>query len=199
MIQRDLKIGLVVGLVIVAGIIVLLATDPRLSTESRINNLDDSIGGLDSIDSNNVYVQDDIISQLPFRNTYSSNQNQDEQSEPLQQQEPVNKEIEEVAEQNNNEQIYYPALQQTQEQTPPPTSPSIRTQMELPGVPQTPSTPEVVKKTERIHVVQDGQTLSKISSIYYNSPNQWKKIVDANPDVIKDPDKIKPGMRLVIP
>ena len=36
MIQRDLKIGLVLGLVLVAGVVVKLAIDPRLSTEARM-------------------------------------------------------------------------------------------------------------------------------------------------------------------
>ena len=54
MIQRDLKIGLVLGLVIVAGVVIKLAVDPRLSTEARMIHLNDSTGGLESIDSNNI-------------------------------------------------------------------------------------------------------------------------------------------------
>ena len=121
MIQRDLKIGLIAGLVIVAGIVFLLATDPRLSTEARMTNNDDSIDGLESLDSNNIYVEERILDQVPFSsNSYSNNQY--EQIEPLQQEETIT----EVAEQGNQEESDYPALQHTQEQTHPPT-PNIRT------------------------------------------------------------------------
>jgi nucleoid-associated protein YgaU len=34
---------------------------------------------------------------------------------------------------------------------------------------------------------------------YYGTPNRWRKIADANKDVLKDPNKIRPGTRLTIP
>ncbi|MEJ2649067.1 MAG: LysM peptidoglycan-binding domain-containing protein, partial [Sedimentisphaerales bacterium] len=55
-----------------------------------------------------------------------------------------------------------------------------------------------VFKTERFYIVGKNQTLSEISRIYYHSANQWQRIVDANPQ-IRDPNKIKPGMKLIIP
>ncbi|MBN1816219.1 MAG: LysM peptidoglycan-binding domain-containing protein [Sedimentisphaerales bacterium] len=54
-------------------------------------------------------------------------------------------------------------------------------------------------KPVRIHEVQQGQTLSHIAQQYYGSPTQWRKILDANKKTLSDPDKVKPGMRLVIP
>ncbi|MHC5060588.1 MAG: LysM peptidoglycan-binding domain-containing protein [Planctomycetota bacterium] len=51
----------------------------------------------------------------------------------------------------------------------------------------------------QIHVVAGGETLSSISLIYYASAAQWKKILDANPKVITDENRLQPGMRLVIP
>ena len=53
-------------------------------------------------------------------------------------------------------------------------------------------------KTERFHIVGKNETLSDISRLYYHSANQWQKIVDANPE-IKNPNKIKTGMKLIIP
>jgi len=50
-----------------------------------------------------------------------------------------------------------------------------------------------------IHYVQKGETLSEISRHYYGSANEWEKIIEANRDVLKDPDKLKAGMRLAIP
>jgi len=51
----------------------------------------------------------------------------------------------------------------------------------------------------QIHVVAAGQTLSSISAMYYGTGGRWKKILDANPKVIADQDKLWPGMRLAIP
>jgi nucleoid-associated protein YgaU len=49
------------------------------------------------------------------------------------------------------------------------------------------------------HLVAEGQTLSTIAQIHYGSSAQWKRILDANPTVIRDAHKIRPGMRLMIP
>jgi len=51
----------------------------------------------------------------------------------------------------------------------------------------------------RVHTVLKGQTLSTISYQYYGSENQWKKIYTANRGKIKDPNKLKPGTKLLIP
>ncbi len=50
-----------------------------------------------------------------------------------------------------------------------------------------------------IHYVQQGETLTEISRHYYGSANEWGKIMEANRNVLKDPDKLKAGMRLAIP
>lgn len=50
-----------------------------------------------------------------------------------------------------------------------------------------------------IYVVQKGDTLQKISSKMYGTTKKWKKIFEANKDVLKNPDKIRPGQKLVIP
>ena len=51
-----------------------------------------------------------------------------------------------------------------------------------------------------IHNVIQGQTLSDISKIYYNTPYGWKKIYEANKERLSQgPDMVKAGMQLVIP
>ena len=51
-----------------------------------------------------------------------------------------------------------------------------------------------------IHNVIQGQTLSDISKIYYNTPYGWKRIYEANKERLpQGPDTIRAGMRLVIP
>lgn len=67
---------------------------------------------------------------------------------------------------------------------------------------------QIIKKQEAaqttkkpvVHVVVKGDTLRKIAQRYYKNPEKYKEIFNANKKVIgKDPNKIKVGMRLVIP
>lgn len=56
-----------------------------------------------------------------------------------------------------------------------------------------------VKSLPRSHVVQPGDTLFSLSRLYYNSPDKWKAILDANEKTIDDPGKLKIGQTLTIP
>jgi len=48
--------------------------------------------------------------------------------------------------------------------------------------------------------VQSGDTLLTIAEQFYGDGTQWRRIYDANKDVIgADPDKLKIGMKLKIP
>ncbi|HEV7665764.1 MAG TPA: LysM peptidoglycan-binding domain-containing protein [Chloroflexota bacterium] len=48
--------------------------------------------------------------------------------------------------------------------------------------------------------VQSGDTLLTIADQFYSDVTQWRRIYDANKDVIgADPDKLKIGMKLKIP
>ena len=56
------------------------------------------------------------------------------------------------------------------------------------------------KKTARTYVVRKGDTLAKISKKYYGTSKKWRRIYKANRKTLTDgPDKIHPGMKLVIP
>lgn len=54
-------------------------------------------------------------------------------------------------------------------------------------------------ETTRFHIVRKGDTLSSIAAQYYGSANQWQKIVAANSKTLKNPNKIAPGTKLIIP
>lgn len=49
------------------------------------------------------------------------------------------------------------------------------------------------------HVVQPGDTLSKIAKVHLDSANRYMEIFNANKDQLTSPDLIKPGQRLLIP
>jgi nucleoid-associated protein YgaU len=49
------------------------------------------------------------------------------------------------------------------------------------------------------YVVKSGDSLSKIAKREYGNANAWKRIFEANQDLIKDPNKIFPGQKLKIP
>ncbi|HEY0712667.1 MAG TPA: LysM peptidoglycan-binding domain-containing protein [Polyangia bacterium] len=49
------------------------------------------------------------------------------------------------------------------------------------------------------YVVKAGDTLSKIAKNKYGEASAWRKIFEANTDLLKDPDKIYPGQKLKLP
>lgn len=51
----------------------------------------------------------------------------------------------------------------------------------------------------RTYVVAPGDSLSKIAQREYGNANEWRRIYDANRDIIKDPDLIYPGQTLRLP
>ncbi|MFA5423562.1 MAG: LysM peptidoglycan-binding domain-containing protein [Phycisphaerae bacterium] len=59
--------------------------------------------------------------------------------------------------------------------------------------------PETGYQTKRFYIVRQGDTLSKISKIYYGSASDWNRIYQANRSVLDSPDKIRTGMKLIIP
>jgi len=49
------------------------------------------------------------------------------------------------------------------------------------------------------HIVKKGDTLWKIAENYYGDGNLYKKIFEANKDILKDPNLIQVGQKLRIP
>ena len=231
MIHRDLKIGLVLGLILVIGIVIKLATNPDLSPEARMEQNSTRIDNQNSSDTNNMslnYVLSDIsldssqpgnipagrttqeylIQEDQLKNPFSSNQlSSQSKKNGLEQQETSfnEKATEENITQNKitAENSVSPEESQNiasrvHEEIPNVTESvsARREQSESPGDFDYENTKTI--KTERFHIVGKNETLSDISRLYYHSANQWQKIVDANPE-IKNPNKIKTGMKLIIP
>ena len=54
-------------------------------------------------------------------------------------------------------------------------------------------------QNQRHYTVKSGDTLSKISREFYGDANQYTKIFNANRNILRDPNTIKPGQELIIP
>ena len=59
------------------------------------------------------------------------------------------------------------------------------------------STAEIIG--ERTYTIEKGDTLSKIAKEQLGSANAWKRIFEANRDVLDDPDRIFPGQVIKLP
>ena len=59
--------------------------------------------------------------------------------------------------------------------------------------------PEPAKPAQQDYVVKAGDTLSDLAKAFYGTSSLWRKIYDANKDVIEDPDNVKPGTTIRIP
>ncbi len=89
--------------------------------------------------------------------------------------------------------------------TPAPTAtktaaPVVEAEAPIP-VEQLPTREEAAKHewTSRTHVVEKGDTLSKIAKAVYGNANKYMAIFKANQPMLSDPDKIYPGQTLRIP
>jgi nucleoid-associated protein YgaU len=51
----------------------------------------------------------------------------------------------------------------------------------------------------KTYVVVKGDSLSKIALREYGDAQEWRRIYDANREIIKDPDLIYPGQTLRLP
>ncbi|MCD6219613.1 LysM peptidoglycan-binding domain-containing protein [Candidatus Calescamantes bacterium] len=58
---------------------------------------------------------------------------------------------------------------------------------------------EVIIEKGKTYTVVKGDSLWKISEKFYGTPLKWPLIYKANQDKIKDPNRIYPGQKLVIP
>jgi nucleoid-associated protein YgaU len=59
--------------------------------------------------------------------------------------------------------------------------------------------PTNITPAGKTYTVVKGDSLSKIAKREYGDMSKWRKIFEANRDVIDNPDLIEPGQSLIIP
>lgn len=156
--QKDMKIGMFVGLVLAAGVMVYVCTRPGLSPRASMLK-----------QNNESFLQ-------------SSGQSPEQLSVDS----------------------LFPSYDSNPAPGPAPQSEQISEPVRIQPQPVNDSPPQTVYaersyQTQRFYIVRKGDTLSKISKVYYGTPNKWYKIFEANRDLLDDPDILKPGMKLRIP
>jgi nucleoid-associated protein YgaU len=80
-----------------------------------------------------------------------------------------------------------------------PQRPPLASPVASPAAAPTPSA-STAAESEQTYTVQSGDTLLSIAEQFYGDGTKWRRIYDANKDVIgSDPDKLKLDMKLKIP
>jgi len=62
-----------------------------------------------------------------------------------------------------------------------------------------PRAPAPTAAAPRVHIVQDGDSLTRISLRYYGTTSRWQEIYAANRDLLQGENALIPGQRLRIP
>ena len=83
--------------------------------------------------------------------------------------------------------------------SPPATIPPAASRVDAPPATVAPAPPPPIEAAtgRRKHVIAAKDTVYSLSRTYYGDPNQWKKIVAANPGLV--PEKMPIGKTIVIP
>jgi nucleoid-associated protein YgaU len=148
--QKDLKIGMILGLVLVVAAMLWLFAGPAISPQTKILNLQGGPETASAPEMNDLLEGPDPASQIKNESS--------------------------------------PASEESQDEEPPPDEPQWKKHLLDEKI-----------KTQRFHIIREGETLSEISRRYYDSSRKWQKILDANKNTINDVNKIKPGTKIIIP
>jgi nucleoid-associated protein YgaU len=185
---KDFRIGLIVGLVLALGVLLWVATRPSLTPQVQKRPLSE----LAQTDAGNPLLAEKTDPPAGSGRAAPA----DRSTTP-----------------GNAQRLPWPPQGQTPDPTsttglqqygampaqtePFPSSPAGANPTGLPDLTIYEKTEKI--KTTRFHIVQRGETLAGIARRYYGAPDQWPRILAANEKVIKDPNKLTPGTKLIIP
>ena len=156
--QKDFKVGMMVGMVALLGAVVWLSTRQDLGTQARLERAHGQL----------------LARQRPNHSTSPA-----------------------IAPSEPNDNAGAPPAQETRAGVPErPLSPRIQ---DLSPPQNTPVETRQKIKTNLLHIVRSGETLSEIAQDYLGSSRHWRRLLEANRQVLTDPNKIRPGMKIVVP
>jgi 5'-nucleotidase/UDP-sugar diphosphatase len=172
---KDFRTGLVLGLMLSAVALVWVATRPSLRPQARMAQPSQT-GSAAILPSGNAQPRPD-------------------QRTPA---------LQESAPAQGNTTNALPAVRNPQPEQPAASGPEAESTYSGPtadsGLPDLTVYEQHEKiKTTRFHIVRRGETLSGISRQYYGTAENWRRILAANRQTIKDPNKITPGTKLILP
>jgi nucleoid-associated protein YgaU len=163
--QKDLKIGMAVGLGLVAVTAIWLGTRPSLSTQARMQRLQGA-------EARNAAVPPPPAQQVKAEPPVARHEER-----------PVSVPKPELSSRDSGLDTQTAGTEPKTASSPQPT----------------PAPQAKPIETEKLYIVQKGDTLSSIAHTYYGSATKWRKIFNANRDVIPDANKLAIGAKLVIP
>jgi nucleoid-associated protein YgaU len=173
--QKDLKIGLAVGLALIVAAVVWVSTRPSMSPEARMRELHDAepTEQISPVEEPNSQ-EGRLTAEQPVVSVIERNPEPNLPPPILPEElppEPLVEETEVVAVEEQGPAVFDSTVHEQTEKI----------------------------ETQRFHIVRKGDTLSKISLTYYGSAGQWRKIFEANRQTIENPDKLGLGQKLIIP
>ncbi|MBN2313339.1 MAG: LysM peptidoglycan-binding domain-containing protein [Sedimentisphaerales bacterium] len=177
---KDLKIGLAVGLGVVAVVGLWLATRPSLTPQAQLQRRHNT-NTAKKIDGK---PGPSVVSRNPAPKPASDTPNNDA---PGNRNDPPH--------QTDERETLISQVPQGMPQGP---KEAISPEQESPPEPVIPEQVEPIK-TERFYIVQKNDTLSSISQKYYGTPAKWPKIFNANRTIIPDANRLAIGAKLIIP
>jgi LysM repeat protein len=182
--QKDLKIGLFLGLVLAISALLWLATRPSLSPIARMSGLPEA--------KNRFWGPSHTPNSAPDRDNFIS------PNEPATNEANTDDVPRGEGAPPSNRGLVTSDIKTTSDRGQAPSEQSRGdTRDPLPDSAKYEQTEKI--KPQKFHIVLKGQTLSSISQKYYGSTGKWQKIFDYNRNIIKDPNKLIPGTKLIIP
>jgi nucleoid-associated protein YgaU len=172
--RRDIKIGMMIGVVLVIGAILIISILPGSSMNERMKNVSSIPTAQNPPETDSNRSAPTLSSDTPERTLRQT----------------VNSSSPDLAEiQRKQRQI--DMLFQRADHT---------TDTGLPQVQKSAQPDEPQRKPAKIHTVQSGETLSHISQKYYGTTSKWRLILEANQELLNNnPNLLHPGMKLTIP
>ena len=184
--RSELKIGLIVGVLLAAGLIIYMVNQDQPVNDSAPDitlPVDEDSQLPDEVEPDTATA---VVDELPDDFTEISVASDQPVEQPAQPPQPEAPDAQ--VDLTKPEAQLIPAIKEK----PKPVAPTV-----VPDPVDTPSEPDI--PDARYYTVKKGDNLYRISELYFGEGRFWKIILDANKDIITNPDVVQEGWKLRIP